>query len=400
MSALYHMKTPDSPQGNETKLRTAILQRVIPSYRIPVFRELARHEGAQVRLFIGDDVPNSKVRSGPDLDGLDIVRLNTRFFAIGDFPLTWHSGLLTSLRSFSPHIIVCEGDSNMLSYFQALWYQLWNPDVAVIHWSLGGLPGQTQSLLRCILKKRIYSLFDAFIVYSSFGKRALERMDCPTNAIFVAVNVADTHTKVVMPRDRNVIRDLRAKLGLSDQFTVAYVGALDVCKRLDVLIEALACDSLSDCNFLVIGDGQERVKLENMANDRGLRFARFYGQVNGNSLSSLFRTADVLVLPGRGGMVISEAMAYGIPVIVYQADGTEYDLVIDGETGLRLSKGDVVDFREALLSLLRDPNKCEIMGRNARKLVANSFTLEAMVREIRAAICWSIGKTARRGDRT
>ena len=38
-------------------------------------------------------------------------------------------------------------------------------------------------------------------------------------------------------------------------------------------------------------------------------------------------SADVVVVPGRGGIVISEAMVHGVPVIVHQADGTEYELV-------------------------------------------------------------------------
>ena len=43
--------------------------------------------------------------------------------------------------------------------------------------------------------------------------------------------------------------------------------------------------------------------------------------------------SNIFVLPGTGGLAINEAMAYGLPVICSEADGTEKDLVIKVERG-------------------------------------------------------------------
>ena len=55
-------------------------------------------------------------------------------------------------------------------------------------------------------------------------------------------------------------------------------------------------------------------------------------------MAEVYCKADIVYVPGRGGMIISEAMAFACPVILHEADGTEYDLVINGKTGFRIKK--------------------------------------------------------------
>ena len=99
-------------------------------------------------------------------------------------------------------------------------------------------------------------------------------------------------------------------------------------------------------------------------------------------LAWYYRAADVLLIPGRGGIVMSEAMAFGLPVVVHQADGTEYDLVLDGVTGLRLSEGACEDFRKALESLHDDPQRCAEMGAEGRRRLQRCWTTDNMVSQI------------------
>ena len=87
-------------------------------------------------------------------------------------------------------------------------------------------------------------------------------------------------------------------------------------------------------------------------------------------------------MPGRGGIVISEAMAFGVPVVVHRADGTEYDLVRKGITGVVVSAGAVEDFREALEELRNDPVRCAAMGSASRQLVERRWNTGNMVCQI------------------
>ena len=89
-------------------------------------------------------------------------------------------------------------------------------------------------------------------------------------------------------------------------------------------------------------------------------------------------------------------MAFGLPVIVHQGDGTEYDLVRDGVTGFHLSGGSVEGFRESLEFLQSNPYECARMGAMSRELIRNKFNTENMVEQIIHAAQYA--KKARNGQ--
>jgi glycosyltransferase involved in cell wall biosynthesis len=102
-----------------------------------------------------------------------------------------------------------------------------------------------------------------------------------------------------------------------------------------------------------------------------------------------YRAADVVTLPGRGGIVISEAMAYGLPVAVHQADGTEYDLVIPDKTGFRMQTGSPDEWAGLLRLLERNPERSAALGENGRRLVAGQCSVESMCRNILEAVTFA-----------
>jgi len=79
-------------------------------------------------------------------------------------------------------------------------------------------------------------------------------------------------------------------------------------------------------------------------------------------------------------------MAHALPVIVYQADGTEYDLVRHRETGLHLQRGDVRALRDAITLCRGNPRQAAAWGRAGQKLVAERFTQDHMVCRILEAL--------------
>jgi phosphatidylinositol alpha-1,6-mannosyltransferase len=96
---------------------------------------------------------------------------------------------------------------------------------------------------------------------------------------------------------------------------------------------------LADCPetiYLVVGDGDDRPRLEALAAEFGVRDKlRFAGLVSSDELPDCFRLADVFVMPSTGegfGIVFLEAMASGIDVISGNQDGS-IDPLADGLLG-------------------------------------------------------------------
>ena len=132
------------------RIRFAVLQRVCPAYRIALFSALSRVDGVEVRLFIGDDVPGTLAWSAPNLDGVPVTRLPTRFWRFGRRILPLHVGLVDALRKFGPHVILCEGESHFLGYLQATYYRFrYARDTALLHWCLTVLPGERRRKIPC-----------------------------------------------------------------------------------------------------------------------------------------------------------------------------------------------------------------------------------------------------------
>jgi glycosyltransferase involved in cell wall biosynthesis len=115
---------------------------------------------------------------------------------------------------------------------------------------------------------------------------------------------------------------------------------------------------------------------------------RSYG--NYANLRDLYRHARVVVVPthdvpfAAGFAVIAEAMATGTPVIATHGRVTS-DFVVPGVTGLLVPPGDVDALRQAIVSLVSDPDRAAAMGVAAAKLMRERYSLGEYVRRLETA---------------
>jgi len=128
-------------------------------------------------------------------------------------------------------------------------------------------------------------------------------------------------------------------------------------KGQDILIEALAIVRGRSLPFTcqLIGDGPSRSYLEKLVKVRGLAGMVEFTGVRMN-VADLLSGADLFVLPSRYegfGLVILEAMASGLPVIVSNVDGPA-EIVEDGRSGLHFKSGDPDDLADKIEGLLTD----------------------------------------------
>ncbi len=367
------------------QIRLAILQRICPGYRIALFSQLSMREDFQVKLFIGESIPHSKVNNAASLEGIRFQKLKTHFLKFGHRVLPWHIGLVKELKSFNPDVILCEGESHFLGYLQAIWYKMfYNKKVALIHWCFISLPGEPliKPGLATKIKEYTRKYFDAFVLYSSYSKGCLIKLGVPAEKTFVATNVGDVKKFLrISDSIRETVAEARSKLSLNERFTVLYTGTLDKNKRPELMLDLAAVCDAERFNFVLLGAGEMLEELRERVVREKLSNVYLPGRVT-DSLALYFRASDVLLVPGRGGIVISEGMAFGLPVVTHEADGTEYDLIQNGITGFILEKGELSDFRNAIEFLQKNSGHSAEMGRAGRQLVENQFTTDNMVSQI------------------
>src|SRR6185312_5318202 len=146
--------------------------------------------------------------------------------------------------------------------------------------------------------------------------------------------------------------------------------------------------------LLIVGDGEERARLETRALELVLEGVRFPGFRNQSELPSFFALADVFVLPSRHepwGLIVNEAMAAGCAVIVSNEVGAHADLVTNGVEGFVFPVGDIEALATDLGRVLSSPEQARRMGEAAKARVA-TWDFEADVRGLRQALTAVTGK--------
>ncbi len=369
----------------KNKLKIAILQRVCTTYRVPLFRKLSTLNAVTVKLFVGENLPNSKVKNAIDLNDLDVVKLSTKYFNFNGRILIFHGGLMKELIKYKPDVIICEGESNIHSLVKAIVYRnIINRKSRIIHWSLGGLPGEMNqyNYIRHLVKKTIHLLVDKFLVYSTYGKRRLIEHWNVKKPVGVAVNVSNVEKFIdLYGKNKKSRFEYRKKYNLSDSFTVLYVGDFSPAKRIEVIIDTARILRTKNIKFILIGSGPELSKYKKMAINMSLDNVSFTGHIS-NGLFEYYIASDAFMLPGRGGMVISEAMSLGLPVLAYQADGTEYDLVKNNKTGTLVTNGSSKEFADEIVKYTDERERVKKMGEFSNRFMLENFTSSKMINSI------------------
>jgi glycosyltransferase involved in cell wall biosynthesis len=124
---------------------------------------------------------------------------------------------------------------------------------------------------------------------------------------------------------------------------------------------------------LIVGDGPLKAAVDDYR--RGtISLARSQGFRTNGAFASTYAAADALVLPSTWGetwgLVVNEAMACGLPVIVSDQAGCAPDLVVEGETGFTYPCADVAALAACVDALAGDPRLRDRMSARASTHIA------------------------------
>jgi phosphatidyl-myo-inositol dimannoside synthase len=164
--------------------------------------------------------------------------------------------------------------------------------------------------------------------------------------------------------------------------TVARLSTSEGYKGHDLVIRALPAllGRFPNLIYDVVGDGDGRPALEQLATSMGVRHAvRFHGIVSEDELSSYYADTCLFVMPSQGegfGFTFLEAMAHGKPVIAGNGDAAS-EIIRHGETGLLVDPSDLRALTNAITQLLADPRTRHTMGARGAALVAQEFSFDS-----------------------
>jgi len=182
--------------------------------------------------------------------------------------------------------------------------------------------------------------FDAAFAGGAKSAEYLEGLGFPLDRIWRGYDVTDNEffyrsSEEIMKNRSHV----RAKLELSENYFL-YVGCLSPEKNLIRLLDAYSLYrgkiNKEPWGLVIVGSGPQEEELKNHADKIGLNDVVWPGFKQINELSSYYALASCFILPSISepwGLVVNDAMACGLPVLVSDHCGCVPDLVYPGING-------------------------------------------------------------------
>lgn len=165
--------------------------------------------------------------------------------------------------------------------------------------------------------------------------------------------------------------------------------ALEVCRRLGREHPDLRLD--------VIGEGWWRERLEDEVVRLGLgSVVTLHGYLPADERDAVLARAWLMLLPSvmeGWGLAVMEAAAQGTPTLAYADAGGLAESVVDGATGQLV--GDLDELIRVTSDLLRDPERCRVLGEQARSRAVR-FTWAATARRVESRLEGVLGRVSRR----
>jgi 1,2-diacylglycerol 3-alpha-glucosyltransferase len=383
----------------EAKRRVLILSEIISPYRIPVFNALAGHDGVDLRVvFLAET--DAGLRQWPvykDEICFSYEVLPSWRFRGGKHNLLLNWGLRSCLKKSAPEVVIC-GGYNYFASWQALWWARHN-GVEFVLWSESNSHDDRRGFAWVeSMKSHFLARCDRFVVPGKASLAYLQSLGSAPECITVAPNAVDNRWFAASAESvRASAQEFREKLGLPARF-ILFVGRLVPEKGVFDLLDAygrLGDDIRVQTGLVFAGNGGSKPELEKRA--KRIRTGRicFPGFVDREDLAGLYALADGLILPTHSdpwALVVNEAMACGLPIVVTNVAGCSANLVENGWNGYVVPPGNPDKLSAALDSLMRSPElRRQMSVRSAERI--RDYSPEACAAGL-AAAALSTGRQA------
>jgi len=353
-------------------------------YRSPLLDRVAAQDGIDLTvIYAARTVAGRTWQVEPEheavfLDGVSVPGM--RGILRHDYPVT--PGIWGALGRARPDCVVVSGWSTFASQAALGWCRVHRvPYVLLVEsHDSGPKAGWRRHVKRTVVPPVVRGASSVLVTGSLAGESvvALGADPARVRAFANTVDVAaygERADALTPGRD-----ELRAGLGLAaDEVAVVFVGRLAPEKGLDTLLYAAA---EAGRPLILVGDGPERARLESTGGR-----VTITGDRPWESVVEAYVAADVFALLSTHepwGVVVNEAAACGLPLVLSDRVGAARDLLRDGQNGFLVRAGDVAGAFDAFRRL-GDPKLRRRMGERSREL-AQGFGYEPSVVALLAAV--------------
>ena len=174
----------------------------------------------------------------------------------------------------------------------------------------------------------------------------------------------------------------RSSIAKPEERIITHISNFRPVKRVDDVIKIFSkVQKEIPSKLLMVGDGPERIKAENLARELGI-YDKVLFLGYSNEVARILCYSDVFLLPSETesfGLAALEAMAAKTAVISTNTGGLP-EVNIHGTTGYLSSLGDVEDMANNTIKLLKDETLLQTIKTNAKNHIKN-YSLDKVLKE-------------------
>lgn len=303
-------------------------------------------------------------------------------------PYTIHTTALHTIERLKPDVVLAPA-TPFPSGMAAIKYSLRHNTISVMMDDAWELSDRRGYLIKAA-KKIIHANIDAAFIPAPSHAPYYLKMGFPKERIFYGVDAVDndffaTHAEIF----RGQSDALRRKLNLPLQYFL-FVGRFIGRKGIKTLLDAY-CQYRKSCSkekwgLVLVGEGDERTQHEDAM--RKVPEVKFVGSQFGEDLCRYYALATAFILPSEletWGLVVNEAMASGLPVLVSKGCGAAHQLVEEGNNGWTFGVADSEMLARLMSTVSGIPSEqLQYMGRRSKEII-NKWSLDTFADSVIAA---------------
>ena len=303
------------------------------------------------------------------------------------------SGMVRKLYEIKPDVLVLPGWSERRSLTGLDW-ALKN-DIPTVVFSDSQEKAATKSKLKEWVKSRIVRLFSAALVAGRNHVEYITKLGMPVNRVFIGYDAVDNEYFISNSGEiRNKESSMREQYGLPDKYFLSSNRFIPR-KNLFRLIEAYRgyLSQIEDgWKLVLLGDGELMPEVQQHIKKLGLEsMVILPGFKQYADLPVYYGLADCYIQASTSetwGLVVNEAMASGLPVLVSKMCGCCEDLVAEGGNGFSFDPFDIDEITEKMVNV---SSGCDLqqMGQRSREIISNwtpEVFAENLWKAVKAAI--------------
>jgi glycosyltransferase involved in cell wall biosynthesis len=335
--------------------RVLIIHPALAPYRIDLFNALARRLDLKI-VFLHEDVPYQAYDQAELRNRLDVdFEFRSERYSVLGLDCPW--AVADEVRKSAAEVVITH-EFSAASWMVALRKR--SRSVRQIVWSADNLATiADESLLRSTSRRLLLPHLDGLILYSQAVADHYSRKLGYRGPIGISCNAqSDRSLRARVAASADAASHWVRERDLKGKKVLLSVGRLARAKRHDRLIRAFAnlCDRMRDVVLVLVGDGEERGRLEDLARARGIEGrVLFTGHLEGERLFAWYALAACFALTSEfepWGAVVNEALAAGVPVICSDRAGAS-EWIVDASIGSVVDASDEGALTDCLVDRLR-----------------------------------------------